>query len=323
MNSRERVLRTLEFRRPDRVPRDLWCLPIVRLEHGAAAVKEFMDRWPADLATPYGFTKPAVRQKGDPFAAGTYCDEWGCVFENIQPGVIGEVKHPILDDYAKLPTMRPPLEMLELKVEEINAFCRSSERFVLSGCCARPFERLQFIRGTEDLYMDIAEDSTDFRQLFDLVANFYRREMEAWAQTDVDALFFMDDWGSQRSLLIAPAQWRRLFKPLYAEYCQIAHTAGKKIFMHSDGYIMDIYPDLIEIGLDAVNSQIFCMDIEEIGRRYRGRIAFWGEIDRQHVLTSPNPEDGRRAARRVIDNLYTPEGGVFAQFELGAAAHLP
>lgn len=317
MTPRERMLRSLEFRRPDRVPRDIWCLPLVRLKCGSAALDAFWSRWPTDLTHAPGRTQSPGRTEGDAYAIGTYRDEWGCVFESVQAGVIGEVKHPILEDYAKLPTLRPPLEALELKVDEINAFYRSSDRFVLSGCCARPFERLQFIRGSENLYMDIAEDSEDFRQLFKLVADFYRREMEAWARTDVDALMFMDDWGSQRALLIDPAQWRRLFKPLYAEYCQIARAAGKKIFMHTDGYVMDIYPDLIEIGVDAVNSQLFCMDLEEIGRRYKGKITFWGEIDRQHVMSSPNPEDGRRATQRVIETLYSPEGGVIAQFELG------
>ena len=101
----------------------------------------------------------------------------------------------------------------------------------------------------------------------------------------------MDDWGSQKSLLINPKQWRKIFKPLYKEYIDLAHQAGKKIFMHSDGYIFDIYGDLIELGLDAINSQLFIMDIEEIGKHFGGQITFWGEIDRQHLLphgTAPN-----------------------------------
>ena len=110
------------------------------------------------------------------------------------------------------------------------------------------------------------------------------RELEAWARTEVDGLVFIDDWGSQRGLLINPTQWRETFKPLYADYIRIAHEAGKKAFMHSDGNILDIYDDLIEIGLDAVNSQLFCMDIEEIGRRCKGCLTFWGEIDRQSIL---------------------------------------
>lgn len=93
---------------------------------------------------------------------------------------------------------------------------------------------------------------------------------------------FMDDWGSMHSLLVSPDMWRARFQPLYEDYIRIAHDAGKKVFMmHSDGNITAIYEDLVEMGVDALNSQLFCMDIEELGRRFKGRITFWGEIDRQ------------------------------------------
>jgi len=117
--------------------------------------------------------------------------------------------------------------------------------------------------------MDLATQPDGFRALFDKIHQFNLKELELWAGTDVDALFFMDDWGMQKSLLISPAMWRDIFKPLYGEYIDIAHNNGKKIFMHSDGYIPDIIPDLIELGLDALNSRIFCMGLEEIGKRFK------------------------------------------------------
>ena len=81
---------------------------------------------------------------------------------------------------------------------------------------------------------------------------------------------------------------------------------------------IDIYEDLIEIGVDAINSQLFCMDIEEIGRQFAGRITFWGEIDRQHVMHTGTVAEVHAAVQRVIAALYRPAGGVIAQFELGA-----
>ncbi|MDA0322938.1 MAG: hypothetical protein O2923_09520 [Verrucomicrobia bacterium] len=61
----------------------------------------------------------------------------------------------------------------------------------------------------------------------------------------------------------------------------------EKIFMHSDGHILEIYPDLVEIGIDAVNSQIFCMGIdmpfddlwktESDARALPGRLGWCGE----------------------------------------------
>jgi hypothetical protein len=104
---------------------------------------------------------------------------------------------------------------------------------------------------------------------------------------------------------------------MYRDYCDLAKKAGKKVFFHSDGYIMDIYEDLIEIGVDAANSQLFCMPIEQIGRRFRGRITFWGEIDRQHILPLGKPADVRNAVARVRRALDDGRGGVIAQCEWG------
>jgi uroporphyrinogen decarboxylase len=155
--------------------------------------------------------------------------------------------------------------------------------------------------------------------LLERIHHYYLAEAEAWASTDIDALAIMDDWGYQRSLLIRPEIWRELFKPLYREYAEIAHRRGKYVFMHSDGNIIEIIEDLIEVGIDAINAQIFCMGVETLGRRFRGRITFWGEIDRQHLLAYGTPEQVAAAVRLVDSHLYAA-GGVIAQCEFGPGA---
>ena len=323
MTGRERVRRCIEFDCPDRVPRDVWVAPIALHEHGREKLDDFGRRWPTDVDSP-GVAQPALEAliEGEMFEAGTYRDEWGCAFENIQAGVHGEVKQPIVDDWSKLDRIRPPAEALELDIEAVNRACAAGDRFMLSGCCPRPFERAQFLRGSEDLLMDLAEESDELHELLRIVHDFFCKEFEVWGRTDVDGMRIMDDWGSQLALLTSPAQWRRIFKPMYADYARIARDAGKKMFMHSDGHIFEVYEDLIEIDVDVINSQLFCMDIEEIGRRFKGRITFWGEIDRQHILAYGTPADARAAVQRVVDNLYDPAGGVIGQFELGCATKL-
>ena len=321
MTSRELVRHTLEFQKTDRLPRQLWSLPISRLNYGDR-VNELERRFPSDIVGA-SYRMPAdANIKGDPYAVGEHRDEWGCVFENAHPGVIGQVKHPVLDDWSKLAHFKPPFHLLGRGMEDVNRSVAESDRFVISNCIARPFERMQFLRGSQNLYVDIADRSREFFQLRDMVHDYYCRDAEEWAKTDVEAIFFMDDWGAQNSLLISPDAWQELFKPLYADYCRIACNAGKYVFMHSDGCIFDIYEDLIEIGVNAINSQLFTMDIEEIGRRFKGRITFWGEIDRQHILPSPDAEVARQAVRRVADALYDGHGGAIAQFEFGVAARI-
>ena len=318
MTSREIVRRTLDFERPERVPRDLWTLPIANKTY-PGSVEAIHEDFPNDFGGPEYNPPGAGWTAGNGYALGTFVDEWGCVFENIQEGVIGEVKEPLVARWSDLNKVKPPDELLGKGMESVNESCAKSDKYLLGGCCPRPWERMQFIRGSQNLYIDVMDQPKEFFTLRDMVHEYFVKEYEIWARTDVDGLIFMDDWGTQHALQIPPPIWRSLFKPLYKDYADIAHSHGKKIFMHSDGHIFEIYEDLIEIGIDAVNSQLFCMDIEEIGRRFKGRITFWGEIDRQHVLPSPDVEVARRAVRRVAASLYDPSGGVIAQCEFGPA----
>ena len=318
MTSRELVLRTLEFRNTDaRAPRDLWTLPWADMHHGDA-LAAIRQNFPNDYSgVPVIYKEPSTVESGDPYVAGEYTDPWGCTFLNIQPGVIGEVKHPQVldDDWEDASKVVFPEYQLSFDIEQVNAACAASDKWITAGCCPRPFEQLQFIRGSENLYMDLADPSPGFFEFLEKMQDFYCRLLTKWAQTDVDCLTFMDDWGSQKSLLISPKMWRQYFKPLYQQYIDIAHSHGKKISMHSDGYTLDIIPDLIEMGLDAFNTQIFCIGVDKLAP-FKGKLTFWGEICRQHLLPHGTVEDVKNAVRQVYDTLWD-NGGCIAQCEFG------
>jgi len=316
---RELVRKAVEFDRPDRVPLQLWVLPWAE-EHHPAELRAIREAYPDDL-----LSAPCLAKSGllpDPperYRIGVFVDEWGCVFTNAQSGVIGQVHTPLVADWEDLDKLRTPDRTLDLDREGIDAFCRGEDRFVLAGVWLRPFERLQFLRTTETLYLDLAERPSALFELLRRVHAFYCAQAEAWARTEVDALCIMDDWGGQSSLLVAPALWREVFKPLYRDYVEIARRAGKYVFFHSDGYIVDIIPDLIEIGVHALNAQIFCMGLDRLAATARGRIAFWGEIDRQHLLAFAAPDEVARAVRDVHARLGAG-GGLIGQCEFGAGA---
>jgi uroporphyrinogen decarboxylase len=317
MNSRERIKRTLEFQPVDRVPRDLWALlGVVRLRTDEYA--ELRKQYPPDMTYAGSIYGKSLRARGTPGAVGVYVDDWGCAMQVAEPGVVGEVKEALLDDDDAVAKYQPPWEMLrEADLTRVNANCAASDLWLRGATHVRPFERAQFLRGTEKLMLDMAYGSREFDVLIQRLHEFFLEEIALWCQTDVDCISFMDDWGTQISMLISPDMWRALFKPLYKQYCELIHAGGKKVFFHSDGYITPIIEDLIEIGVDALNSQLFCQDIEEIGRRFSGRITFWGEIDRQSVLPFGTPADVKAAVRRVRKALDHGHGGVIAQCEWG------
>jgi uroporphyrinogen decarboxylase len=226
--SRELVSQALERRGPARAPRQLWALPWAQIHHGEE-LAQIIAQFPSDIGGVSGHERESAPTQGDPYRQGTYVDPWGCVFENIQDGVIGEVHQPLIEEWqSDVAKVRFPREWLTLDRDAINRDCAASEQFLMAGTCPRPFEQLQFMRGSQNLYFDLADPPREMLDLLRRIHEFYCEVLTAWAQTDVDALMWMDDWGSQNALLINPTLWRELFKPLYRDYVQIAHGAGKK-----------------------------------------------------------------------------------------------
>jgi len=318
MTGRERVKRALEFKTPDRVPRHLWRLPGTKMFR-QGDLNDVLGKYPDDVTIldfNYGKGRKTRGERYRCDVAAT--DEWGCQWWAAEDGVAGEVKEPPIKDMSEVEGLTAPYEILEgADFPKVNEMCAETDAFTLAWTTVRPFERMQFLCGTERLFMELAYKSKYLYHLRQLVHEFYMEEMKRWVETDVDGISFMDDWGSQKSLLISPKLWRELFKPLYKDYCDLIHSKGKYAFFHSDGCIEAIYPELIEVGIDAVNSQLFCMDIEQLGEKYKGKITFWGEIDRQHILPFGTKQQVGEAVRKVKEALWMAEGGVIAQCEFG------
>jgi hypothetical protein len=318
MTGRERAKRALEFESPDRVPRHLWRLPGTKMFR-QDDIDRVLKRCPEDIIILDFNYGPGEKTGGTRYKKGEVAtDEWGCEWRAAEDGVAGEVKEPPLKDICDVGSLVAPYEILEgAGFPKVNEMCAETDAFTLAWTTVRPFERMQFLLGTERLFVALMDTPKQLCLLRDILHNFYMEEIGKWLETDVDGISFMDDWGSQKSLLISPRLWRDFFRPLYKDYCDLIHSKGKYAFFHSDGNIELIYPELIEVGIDAINSQLFCMDIEALGRKYKGMITFWGEIDRQQILPFGTREQVAEAVRRVKEALWMPEGGIIAQCEFG------
>jgi hypothetical protein len=318
MTSRERVLKTLHHEKVDRLPRHLWALPGVTIDR-ADEYKRLLDQYEMDIVSAPYIYGPSTRTKGRMCIDLEYTDVFGVEWKAQEYSVTGEVKKAPIADWEDLYKYSLPWELLDnANIELAMNLKEKTDKFVVADTFIRPFERLQFLHTTVNTLMDLALEDENLIILLSKLHEFNLKELELWCKTDVDGIEFMDDWGSQKALLISPALWRKYFKPLYKQYVDMIHKAGKYAFMHSDGHITEIYDDLVEIGVDALNSQLFCMNIEELGEKYSGKITFWGEVDRQYLLPFGSADDVHRGVRRAAKALLShSDSGAVAQCEWG------
>jgi len=318
MTSRERVQRAIHFRNPDRVPVSHAVLPAARLKYGQA-LDDILSEFHEDFGWDYADDLPLDSYPAQ-YKPGRNRDDFGTVWQVEWAGICGiPVEWPIPDldryDQFRWPevfTAGPPAGRLYS-----GHISGSDDRWYARGAWITYFEQLQQLRGMENLLLDIASESKRAVRLMDDLLAFNLRWLEKWTKLDYDGLHFGDDWGGQRSLIIRPETWRRLFKPRYAEMFRLAKDAGKDVWFHSDGHINDILIDLIEIGVDVINFQVAVVGHDWTTRHLRGRVAVRTDIDRQHYLPFGSPTQVRDEVRRTFDACGTPEGGLIACGEIG------
>jgi uroporphyrinogen decarboxylase len=320
MNSKERVVATLTFKQPDRLPVDLWVHRATYLKY-SLKLSSLLTHYELDIVRIFGPMDRAFYPEMT--NVGEFQDVWGSTWQVLQEGMVGEVKKPALQDISKINEYKVPIDLIKSEWEKHNDLIdkkiqenRKKGKFILGGD-VEIFQRMQFVRGTENLFCDLAEGTKDVFIFRDKITEYFKEYLQYWLNKDVDGIMFFDDWGSQRALLISPDMWRKFFKPVYKEMMDMIKKAGKYVFFHTDGYILDLYPEFIELGVDAINSQLWCMGIEKVAEKFAGKITFWGEIDRQNILAFGTPEDIDNAAKRMKDCLYVNGGGLIGQSVAG------
>lgn len=244
-------------------------------------------------------------------------NEWGYHLENLGDGTMGQPKHPILPEWSCLDTYRFPDVHAEQRMAGIEEFKAAAEgRYLLAGLGITGFNLYTFLRGFQNALLDFVIEREQAEYLIDRIMDFEMDLVTLAAKAGLHGVHFADDWGSQENLLIDPALWRDMFKPRYQRQFKHAHQLGLDVWFHSCGHVQDIVEDFHEIGVDVMNiSQPNANDIEEIGRRLRGKQCFMEPISYQTVSISGTPEQIAGEARRMHAALGAPDGGFIGYIE--------
>jgi uroporphyrinogen decarboxylase len=305
MTSRELVIAAIEFEGPERIPYSVWIdTPRFRRDRSAEdlrvveellanAPQDWVELWPAPIKEWRSVDGPRV-------------DEWGVTWNDNYPRA-----HPLeggwelLDDY-QFPDPHSPERFAHVP----DVLKGNEDKYKLATVWYTIFERLWTLRGMTNLLRDQYRYRDKFTQLRDRVLEFNTELIKAWLEIGVDGIFFSDDWGTQEGLLINPGLWRELYKPHYERLFAMVHDGGAHVWLHSCGNIMEIIPDLIEVGLDVLNPiQSRAMDVDEVARKFGRALCVWGGLDVQMTVPHGSPEDIDREVQHLVEVFGSHGGG--------------
>jgi uroporphyrinogen decarboxylase len=244
-----------------------------------------------------------------------YIDEWGCLWKTTDADEVGGncVDHPHHSVESALNAQMPD-PSLSKRLDPIRKAREDNPcEFIWVQNWLGPWEMSRAMLGTEETLIALLTERPKLERFISRVFEHFRILVRSICTLDVDMVGIGDDWGIERSLLIDPNIWVKVFKPLYRSIFEEVHKAGKLSLFHSCGCAAVLYPYMIDLGVDVINPlQPGPVNIDEVGREFRGQVTFFGGIDTRHLLENGTPQEVDREVAHVIETLGMPEGGLIA-----------
>jgi uroporphyrinogen decarboxylase len=182
--------------------------------------------------------------------------------------------------------------------------------FPVYGSICEGHEQLWRIIGTENVMLWIGlypdELGRFIQRIGEFVIEMTKAQIKA-ADGMLDGMIIWGDVAYVNGMLFSPDFWRKHFKHIVAEQIRICHDAGLPVIYHGCGNATALYPDFIELGLDAYNplEAKAKLDVVELRRRYGHKMGFCGNMDVLAWANSPLPE----LRGQVLRKLNAAKGG--------------
>lgn len=323
MKSKERVLCSLAWQEPDRVPIQIYLTPEIaerlRSYFGGKSIAE-------SLGVDFRGVGPKWQGKGKASHDGITYDIWGAGYRNITYGSMGTYSEAVVLPLADLKTMDdvqnypwPSPDDFDYSV--IPEQCEGVKDYAICLGGAGDPDILNGVsrgRGMEQVVLDIALRDEVGLAIIDKRVDFcyevLRRGLEA-AGGKVDILCLGEDCGHQGGRMFSPKDFDEVFRPRLQKFYDLAHKFGAKAMMHSCGDTHEIMPTFIDMGLDildAMQPEPPGMNPERIRALCRGKLAFCGLISTQQTLPYGTVEECRAEARHRLNVIAKGGGYIFA-----------
>ena len=290
------LIKAMTYGSPEELPVSVGVLPALWMKH-TKEMTEIAKRYPrlfGEIGDDFDYRKsfPAT------YHMGNFTDEWGCVWSNIEEGMESIVTgHPV----------KSREDIRTLKIPE-NRDGRMPHGFM--------YLRILDLRGFEEAMLDFADECDELQMLIDKITAYNCIQTEIIVQNASPIIYFGDDLGMQKGLAIGPEKWRKYLKPSFTKIFGIARRAGLYVYLHTDGMIYEIIPDLFDAGAQMVNPQFRANGLDNLVRVCKGRYPINLDLDRQ-LFPYITPSQCRDHIYECVEALYLPAGGLGLSLELG------
>jgi len=310
VTNRERVLAAINHRSPDKVPYD------VRFTQPAHAkmVEYYGDPdFESRLGNCFTWLRPHPPERRyvevDP---DVWRDEFGVQWDRHVDQDIGVVCNRLVTpENVKSFAFPDPHDPTRYEsFDEVIAANQDTAVLVSLGFSL--FERAWTLAGMENVLMAMVADKKFAHTLLDRILEFNLAIIENACAHEMGIFRFGDDWGHQRGVLMGPQLWREFIKPRFAQMCRLVKSKGKFTMLHCCGKVDELFPDMIECGLDIFNPfQPEVMDVFEVKKRYGDDLTFYGGISIQRTLPFGTTRQVKDEVRWLID-IVGESGGYIA-----------
>ncbi len=316
ISERENFIRAIERRNPQWIPIKFEMFPAVWKKYGEK-LEEVVRRHPLIFSDSEEGEKIWFDREDPLFQYHTYYeDDWGCVWYNVRDGNLGQVVQHPLADWNNLSTMKIPDPSTQINWASMEEIAEDAKRRGLpvigepeSFAQVGFFDRLQFLRGLENLLVDFITEPPQLYTLIDIVLDYNMRYIEKYLEIGIDVMWFHGDIGTQNGLMFSPTVFRKILKPAYRKMYQTCREAGVHVWYSSDGNLLEIIDDLVECGVSIHDPQVRANTIEGIARAYGGKLCAMVDIDEQ-MLPFCSPEDIDRQIKDIVQTIGSSEGGL-------------
>jgi len=192
---------------------------------------------------------------------------------------------------------------------DVYARCEKfADKMVFTGMWCPFFHVLAGYFGMEKYFINMHENPKVVEAATERVVDFYvaaNDKFFAGLKGRADIMFFGNDFGTQRDLIISTEHFRRFVLPGIRRIIETGKKYGLTVMMHSCGSIYRVIPDLIDAGIDMlhpIQAQAAGMKASDLAQ-YKNDLIFLGGIDAQSFLVDATPSQIKDEVRRVRDIL--------------------